>query len=457
MPFKFQCVYCSQKLSAEGNEIGSDAVCPSCNKSIIVPPPGASPYMTESIKAGLGEHDEFVAKGTGMSCPTCWMKFGAGDLMQISVHESLRGDPILGNNHMLRFFPKEYSSNGRPLDPKGVPVFETACPFCRRQLPKKFGAIPQHIISVVGDQGSGKSYYLSTLTGQLGDVLYSHFKLRLRDADPSGNAVLNDMQNSILSATKPEDAILAKTKLEGDMYVKVKRHGRSMAYPRPFTYNVENVVSKQDICSLVLYDNAGEHYQPGVNIAESPGALHVAYSNLIIFLFDPLNSIQFGKALQKKAPELERKKIVDKHLTILSEMENRISTIENNYGDKSGEKMFAFVLNKFDAWEQLLGEEPFLDPIKDGKINLDVLNQNSDRLKGLLMSICPSIVAAAESISKHCKFFAACPLGHSPVKTLSGLYAPDPSKINPKFVEQPVIWFLNNKNYLHNNELCQIK
>lgn len=451
MAFKFQCVYCGQKLSAEGNEIGSDAVCPSCNRGIIVPPPGASPYMTESLKAGLGENDEFVPKGSGMSCPTCWMKFGAGDLMHIAVHESLRGDPMLGNSYMLRFFAKEYSSNGRPLDPKGVPVFETACPFCRRQLPKKFGVIPQHIISLVGDQGSGKSYYLSTLTSHLGDVLYSNFKLRLRDADPSGNAILNEMQNSILSAIKPEDAILAKTKLEGDMYVKIKRHGRSMAYPRPFTYNVENVASKQDLCSLVLYDNAGEHYQPGVNIAESPGALHVAYSDLIIFLFDPLNSIQFGKALQKTTPDTERKRIVDKHLTILSEMENRISTVENSIGGKNQEKIFAFVINKLDAWEHLLGKDPLQDPMFDGRINLDIIDKNSDRLKELLMSICPSIAAAAEAISKHCKFFAACPLGHSPVKTSTGLHAPDPSKINPKFVELPVVWFLDMKYNLHKN------
>jgi len=451
MAFKFQCTYCGQKLSAEGNEIGIDAICPSCNKSIIVPPPGASAYMTESIKSGLGENDEFIPKGTGMSCPTCWMKFGAGDLMHIAVHESLRGDPILGSNHMLRFFAKQFSSSGRPVDPKGVMVFETACPFCRIQLPKNFGHLPQHIVSIVGDQNSGKSYYLSVLTNKLGDVLYKSFNLRMRDADPTGNAVLNEMQNSIFSAIRPEDAILAKTKLEGDMYVRIKRYGRSMAYPRPFTFNLERVSPRKDLCSLVFYDNAGEHFQPGVNVAESPGALHVAYSDLILFLFDPLNSIQFAKFLQKSKLVQESRRIVDKHNTILSELENRIGTITNTPSDSGYNKSFAFVLNKLDAWEHLLEGGPLEDPIRNEKFDSRIIDKNSERLRAFLMTVCPSVVAAAESIAYKCKFFAACPLGHSPIKVASGLYAPDPSKIDPRFVETPIAWFLNERYPIESN------
>ncbi|MFR6032928.1 MAG: hypothetical protein ACLUKN_06930 [Bacilli bacterium] len=31
-----------------------------------------------------------------VTCPLCWLKFDIGDAMSIAVHESLRGDPVLG-------------------------------------------------------------------------------------------------------------------------------------------------------------------------------------------------------------------------------------------------------------------------------------------------------------------------------------------------------------------------
>lgn len=70
-----------------------------------------------------------------VTCPLCWLKFDVGDAMSIAVHESLRGDPVLGPDEMLRFLPTSFNEDGVPLDPAGMPAPDIACPHCRRRLP----------------------------------------------------------------------------------------------------------------------------------------------------------------------------------------------------------------------------------------------------------------------------------------------------------------------------------
>ena len=70
-----------------------------------------------------------------VTCPLCWLKFDIGDAMSIAVHESLRGDPVLGPDEMLRFLPTSFNDDGVPLDAAGMPSPDIACPHCRRKLP----------------------------------------------------------------------------------------------------------------------------------------------------------------------------------------------------------------------------------------------------------------------------------------------------------------------------------
>ena len=78
------------------------------------------------------------------------------------------------------------------------------------------------------------------------------------------------------------------------MYVRLPRYGRIVALPKPFIYSVGSEPGpKSRCCSLIFYDNAGEHFQPGRDSADSPGAQHVASSAGIMFLFDPFNNPDF--------------------------------------------------------------------------------------------------------------------------------------------------------------------
>ncbi len=380
-----------------------------------------------------------------VTCPLCWLKFDVGDAMSIAVHESLRGDPVLGPDEMLRFLPTSFNEDGVALDPAGMPAPDVACPHCRKKLPPNYLELERRIFSIVGAPSSGKSYYLSALIRQLQSSLYKNFNIVLKDLDPSGNMLLTQMKNSLFSAKNPEDAILAKTALEGLMYERYPRFGKMVALPKPMTYSL----SKDGAAgtSIIFYDNAGEHFEPGLDIEESPGAMHVASSSGIFFLFDPAANRNFKAAIgDYPDPQLTIDGRLDQQDTILSEMEVRIKRILAIEPSKKIDTPLAVLIGKCDIWRHLL-KEPLGNPVAGGKLDLSIVEANSKVLRDFLIATDPSIAASAESISKNIKYFAVSALGHSPQMLTegpcAGKIAPIPSKINPIDVEIPAIWALS--------------
>ncbi len=385
------------------------------------------------------------------TCPVCWFRFDRGDVMNLAVHASLRGDPILGEDHMQRFLASRFNDRGQALDAMGLAAPEIACPHCRRKLPPNFLDQPHHIFSIVGAPSSGKSYYLSVLVKVLQDLLYRQFGVTFRDAAPSENAVLNDMRNHLFSAATPEEAYLAKTDLEGALYETLPRQGRQVRLPKPFVFRLSARESAEDGFSIVFYDNAGEHFEPGRNSADSPGAQHIAVASGIFFLFDPLYNPEFRQKLKGHSdPQLAQRRN-DQQDILLAESESRIKEI---LGLSSSERIatpFAVIVGKSDAWLELLGDEPLLPGIENGpggpKIRLDHIQANSRRVRDLLLEVSPAIVANAEEISSDVMFFAASPLGHPPVEFEDAQghlrIGPDPVKLAPQRVEDATLWVLS--------------
>lgn len=380
-----------------------------------------------------------------VTCPLCWLKFDVGDAMSIAVHESLRGDPILGSEEMLRFLPTSFNEDGVPLDPAGMPAPDIACPHCRRRLPPGYLELDNRIFSIVGAPSAGKSYYLSVLIKELQGSLYRNFGITLKDLDPSGNVLLTQMKNRLFSAKRPEDAILAKTALEGAMYERYPRFGKMVALPKPFTYSLSEDGKPET--SIIFYDNAGEHFEPGLDIEESPGAMHVASSSAIFFLFDPVSNRNFKRLIgQHPDPQLNIGGRIDQQDTILSEMEVRIKRILSVEPSKRIDTPIAIILGKCDIWRNLL-KENLENPIKDGYLDLSIVDSNSEKLRRFMLSIDPSIPSGAQTISSNVRFFALSALGHSPeMLTLgecAGKIAPIPEKLNPIDVDIPTIWALS--------------
>lgn len=452
MEFRFFCPSCGRKLKADEEAAGMSVNCPDCGVEFPVPQPES---FTPQPEHPLSEQPAAVVRDPAfvkpnadgeLTCPVCWLHFDGGDIMHIAVHDSLRGDPILGEDAQQRFLATRFNNAGQALDAMGIPSSEIACPHCRRKLPPSFLGMPHHIISLVGDQSAGKSYYLSVLTKVLPATLYREFSVVFQDGDPTGNAPVNDMRKALFGAQSPAEAKLAKTQFEGAMYERLPRQGRMVALPRPFVYTLAAEEKTRDQCALIFYDNAGEHFQPGVNIVEQPGAQHVASAAGIMYLFDPFNSPEFRQHLRDtKDPQLE-KPVVDQQDIILSEMRTRIQTIRNLHSGETIQTPFAFIVGKYDAWLQLLNGKNLRESVHDGKLDISAIEENSNMIRGLLYQLSPPLVANAEALSSNVMFFAASSFGHTPVKLKIGAenaYVPDPARLRPVNVELPLLWILS--------------
>lgn len=443
MEFRFLCPSCGEKLKADEEESGRRASCPHCGFGFAVPSPAEGLSKTQS---GEPTRDSTVATPNiegEFTCPVCWLRFDAGDVMHIAVHDSLRGDPILGEDAQQRFLATRFNNAGQALDAMGIPSSEIACPHCRRKLPPGFLEMPHHIISLVGDQSAGKSYFLSVLTKVFPATLYRDFGMVFQDSDPTGNAPVNDMRKGLFGAQTPAQAKLAKTVFEGAMYERLPRQGRMVALPHPFVYTLTSDDKMREQCALIFYDNAGEHFQPGVNIVEQPGAQHVASAAGIIYLFDPFNSPEFRRAIRDtKDPQIERP-IVDQQDIILSEMRARIQVIRNLRAGESISTPVAFVVGKSDVWLQLLDGKPLRDPLQGGKLDEAAVEENSRIVRELLHQLCPPVVANAEALSTNVKFFFASSFGHTPLKIGPSEYVPDPARLHPVQVEVPLLWLIS--------------
>lgn len=389
------------------------------------------------------EHGELL-------CPVCWQRFTLADIMNIASHPDLRGDSLLGEDAMQRFWATSFNDKGQALDAKGVPCTDFACPHCRRRLPAFFLKLRQRIFSIVGAPSSGKSYYLAALLQQLEQSLPREYGLTFRDADPTCNAIINDMRKRLFSASSPEEAYLTKTDLEGALYETLPRHGRMTRLPKPFIYTISGIGSDESPTGLVFYDNAGEHFEPGRNSEDSPGAQHVAVADGLCFLFDPTVNPDFRRMLKDvNDPQLQNAcRTIDQQSTILTEMEVRIKTLLNLAPQERIRTPFAFIIGKCDTWQHLLEGGPLLPASENGRILQHNIDANSERLRRFLFGLHPSICTTVEAISSDVRYFAASAFGTPPVEftdtdNSTKRIGPDPAHLSPIHICDPTLWLLS--------------
>ena len=396
-----------------------------------------NPSMTRYIDSDNGE----------FTCPICWLKFDRGDVMHVAVHDSLFGDPLLGEEQMKRFHATRFNDRGQALDECGIPCTEIACPHCRRTLAPGFFDEPHKIFSIVGAPQSGKSYYLTVLIKLLQTTLFRDFGVVFRDADPTGNAPINEMKAHLFSAQNPAQAFLTKTQLEGAMYERLPRYDRMVTLPKPFIYSLSGAESDDENCSIVFYDNAGEHFQPGQDSTNSPGAQHIASSDAIFFLFDPTINPDFRRSISDSEDPQFKSQVSDQQDIILAETEVRIKKLLGLDRREKVQTPLAIIIGKCDSWIDKIGSENLKNPIVDGTLDVGAVEANSQLVRNLMEKHCPYVIANAERISSDVCYFAASAFGHTPVtfeddKGVSRI-GPDPQKINPMYVEIPTLWALS--------------
>jgi len=127
-----------------------------------------------------------------VTCPHCWERFPPDQVLWISEHVDLLGDPHLGPEQQQRFLPSRFTIEGDAIDSKGMTCRSLACPRCHLPVPRSMLEMEPLFLSILGGPANGKSYFLTAMTWQLRKLLPLEFSVAFTDADPAANRVLNE-------------------------------------------------------------------------------------------------------------------------------------------------------------------------------------------------------------------------------------------------------------------------
>jgi hypothetical protein len=372
----------------------------------------------------------------------------------------LLGDPRLGKDHQLRFLPTRFTVEGHAIDAKGTACHGLACPRCHLSLPWPLLEQMPLFLSILGSPASGKSYFLAAMTWQLRRALKEHFHLSFGDADPSSNFILNEYEELLFLNPAPDDLVaISKTELQGALYDNVKMNDQDVTYPRPFVFSLKplpghvNLQNSERVSRTVcLYDNAGEHFQPGQDTARQPGTRHLALSRALLFLFDPTQDPRFRKACEGRTndPQMQGKSRTYRQETVLSEAADRVRRHSGIAPGAKHNRPLIVVVTKYDSWSLLLDRDRLgMDQVlRESRaphraLDVDAIARVSAQVRAMLEEIAPEIVVAAEGFSQRVIYLPVSALGGPPVAhPETGGLCIRPRDIHPLWVEIPIIYSL---------------
>ena len=395
----------------------------------------------------------------GIICPHCWHSFDVSEFLFIARHQSLIGDPVLGADAAQRFLPSRFTPEGNAIDAAGMSCPDMACPHCHLRIPQAAAEMPPLFLSIVGATASGKSYFLTSMTWNLRNTLSRDFAISFTDTDAVNNQILNEFEETVFLASDQEALVaLRKTELQGELYNQVLLDNMLINLPSPFLFTVAPAehhpmyeqVKDAMSRTLVLYDNAGEHFEPGMDSVENPTTQHLLHSDTIFFLFDPTKDVRFRRRIKDvDDPQLSANARVQRQEIILTEMINRIKKYSGMRSGQKSRKTLVVVLSKYDTWRSLLNcelpEEPWKWEPELNTCALDVplLKNVSFEIRTLLDELCPEIVSTAETFAGEVLYLPNSALGHSPeLDEETGLLGIHPRDIEPFWATVPMLYFL---------------
>lgn len=447
---KFACPGCRQRYRGAAAEYrGAELECGSCGIRFRVPA-GVSPAAVPEEAPDLSEE---IPEGE-ITCPHCWKSFPREFLMYISSHPALAGDPVAGEFEQRRFRPAVFNTVGQPLDAYGLPCTDMACPHCHLRIPAAIIDLPSHYFSIVGAPSSGKSYYLTALVHQLRRVLPESFGCSFFDVDPQLNAVIDSYESSIFMAVDPgRVATLPKTQQTGsDFSNQVLLNQVPTELPKPFVFELKSLTYGKagTDANVIFYDNAGEHFQPGADVLVNPATQHLACSDGIIFLFDPLNDAVMRRICDPADPQLGSSFKVTDQTVLLAEMINRIRRHRNLSAAESCRIPLVIAVAKYDAWCDRFARRPreIETIVEDGdapraRLALGRVLDISFSLREFLLEFVPGLVNTAESFFEQVYFVPVSNFGHPASRDeVSGGIGIIPGMLDPVWVEVPFLLLL---------------
>jgi hypothetical protein len=379
-----------------------------------------------------------------VTCANCWHSFSPESVLWVSVHPNLAGEPQLdlsqtAERHQRRFIPERFDVECRALDSYGAPCTQIACPRCRLPIPRASLEMPSVVISLLGAPASGKSVFLTSMIFTMRQEA-SRFGLRFQDADLNLNKQLTDEEQKMFlhpeaNEYRPFHLVVEKTKGLDSRFRTSVIDGQPVSFIPPYTFlmapseghpRIEE--GKRLSRLLCLYDNAGEHFQPGAVSADLAMTLHLAPSKGLMYTFD----LSRDPRLRRLLPNSPRSGLgSERQDLVMIEAANRIREHAGVSQTCRIPQSLVVVLTKFDVWRSLV---PGLDETKPFKVHpgtwidaldWDSVEQVSRACRDLLWHHCREFVTAAESISETVIF--------APVAAVGWNVSVDPETGEPTF------------------------
>ena len=454
----FYCPKCNQKYRGHSSWQGRDIVCVHCNEIFAAGNNNAAPVRKE--QPSEPEITDW-SSGTGnVICPHCWYHFNSEDILYIAVHPSLMGDPVLGPGAMKRFAPVKFNSLGQALDDMNQVTTQTACPRCRLKVPLNVLDEPTYYFSLVGAPSSGKSYYLATLLNTLRSCMPNKFGSTLLDIDPEMNQVLSSYEETLFhSARRNEVAILPKTQQTGDDFVNVvELDNVPIHLPKPFIYELiqHSASSGHSNFNVIFYDNAGEQFQPGADNMINPGTRHLACSDGIIFIFDPVNDANMRDLCNPDEPQVQTNAYIYDQTRLLSEMIARIRQHRNMDSRTKCDTPLVIALAKYDVWKKHFPIDlTTVDLFREGA-NGTIGSWDKNRmldislvLRELLLKYAPGLLSAAEAFFEQVYIVPFSSFGCLARTSPSGQLGVIPEQIKPVWAAHPFMALLAEKGLIN--------
>lgn len=395
-----------------------------------------------------------------VQCPHCWHGFRPEDVLWVSENPQLMGDIRLGQDQQQRFLPTRFTLEGQARDATGAVCHQLACPSCHLTVPRSVLEMDTTFVSILGSPSSGKSYFLAALCRQLRESLAAKYAVSFTDADPTLNRVVIDYEQTLFVPLDDSKLVsLQKTQLQGTLYSPVAFDTQTIYFPRPFVFSAQPMPNhpasgrtQQASTLLVMYDNAGEHFDPGQDTMAMPGTRHLAHSSAILFMYDPTQAPRFRNACMQgsKDPQLTQHGRVARQETVLQEAIQRIRRYRGLGQTAVLETPLIVVVTKFDVWNHLLGMKSLPEisehvaSVGSHLLNMTALDGISARVRDLLRVHCPEVIGMAEGFSRDVRYVPCSALGRSPeVDPVGGMLGIRPRDIRPLWAEVPMLYALH--------------
>ena len=382
--------------------------------------------------------------GPTITCPYCWHRFPSDTALFIAGHPDLIGDHVLGQFESQRFLPSRFTPDGLAIDAGGVTCPDMACPRCHIRIPTALFNCKPLFVSIVGAPASGKSYYLASTTWKLRSTLPKMFNISFTDVDAQTNQWLHEYEEKLFLQTDVEALqAIVKTELQAShVYRTVTLNGMPIVLPLPCMFNLrtDQTDEEADNRCLVLYDNAGEHFQAGQDTAAAPGTQHLAHSEGVLFFFDLSADPRMAPYLKESSIKTMDKSRAHRQDVLLIETVTRIQRRLGLNSTTRYKKPFVVVLSKADLLANLdLSDNPWVKlPNGQHALDMDQIAAFSYWCRTMLMHTAPEIVNTVESFADHVVYIPVSALGHAPDK--GGV---QPIQIRPQWVEAPPLYVLS--------------